>query len=186
MLAGLGPGAPLKFVIGPGRHKGPSRLLPASPQAFIPNVGRLGDLMGLRVSDVAKPYDFISLLTQKVSDIASPGPARPQKYISKNQAILSPSTQLRCPAQGAVPASPSQTANPICQMLAGLGPGTALKFDIGLGRHKRPPRLVLASPQVLIPNVGWFGALIGSKVLDVTKPYEFLKSFDSKCTRNWL
>jgi hypothetical protein len=41
--------------------------------------------------------------------------------------------------------------------LAGLGPGTAFKFDIGPGRHNRSSRLVLASPQVLIPNVGWFG-----------------------------
>ena len=124
---------------------------------FVTDVGRLGDLMGSRVSDVAKPYDFISLLTQRVSHIAPPGPARPQKYISKNQTILSPSTQLRCLAQGAVPASASQTASLICQMLAGLGPGTAFKFDIGPGRHNRSSRLVLASPQVLIPNVGWFG-----------------------------
>ena len=34
---------------------------------LVTDVGRLGDLMGSRVSDVAKPYDFISLLIQRVS-----------------------------------------------------------------------------------------------------------------------
>ena len=34
---------------------------------LVTDVGRLEDLMGSRVSDVAKPYDFISLLIQRVS-----------------------------------------------------------------------------------------------------------------------
>ena len=66
------------------------------------------------------------------------------------------------------------------QAILSPGPGTAFKFEIGPGRHNRSSRLVLA------PNVGWFGAHIMSRVLDVTKPYEFLKSIDSKCTRNWF